>query len=142
MDITMKKLLLFANMLMLMSLALPAQESKKYNDAQNMPVVLQQEAYYPGGQAALLKYFRDNIRYPQEAIDNKISGEVMVSFEVMPDSSLQDITLISGVDYGVDEEVIRLFKDLKYAPSIQNGVKLKMNVMVTIPVRARSKTEQ
>ncbi|HRY33836.1 MAG TPA: TonB family protein [Bacteroidales bacterium] len=124
----------------LLSLTSLAQETRKqYNDAQNMPVVVQEEARFPAGMGALLKYFRDSLHYSQEAIDNRVNGQVMVSFDVMPDSSLSEIVVIDGVGFGVDEEVVRLFRQLKYAPSVQNGVIIKMNLMVTIPVRARPK---
>lgn len=135
----MKKSLLMLLLSVITALNLTGQETKKYNDKQNMPVVLEQEAFYPDGLPALFRYFRENIQYSQDAIDNKVFGEVMVSFDVLPDSSLKDITVLSGVGFGVDEEVVRLFKPLKYAPSVQNGVALKMNVIVTVPVRARYK---
>lgn len=123
-----------------LGISLQAQETKTYNDAQNIKVVLEQAAYYPQGEAALLMYFRDSIVYSQEAIAEKINGNVMVSFDVMPDSTLNDIVVFEGVGYGIDEEVVRLFQNLRYAPSLQNGVRLRMSLLVTIPVRARNKS--
>ncbi|MCX6272354.1 MAG: energy transducer TonB [Bacteroidetes bacterium] len=135
----MKRIICITFIILITILPVFSQVTKPYNDKQNMPVVLEQEAYYPAGMPALYKYFRDNITYTREAIEMKITGEVMVSFDVLTDSTLLDITLLSGVGYGIDEQVVGLFKPLKYAPSIQNGVKLKMNVIVTIPVRAKAK---
>ena len=127
-------------LLMIISFSSISQEVKKvYNDKQNMEVVLQQEAFYPSGEKALWKFFFKNMTYSQEAIDKKISGDVMVSFDVEIDSTITGVKVISGIGMGIDEEVVKLIKTLKYAPSIQNGVPLKMNVIVTIPVRARPK---
>jgi hypothetical protein len=34
----------------------------------------------------------------------------MVSFDVMPDSTLSDINVISGVGNGIDEQIVNLLK--------------------------------
>ena len=117
-----------------------AQQSKPktYNDSQNMKVVVEQDAQYPGGDNALLKYIRENIKYPEQSKGKVIDGEIMLSINVEPDSSLSGIVLIKGVGNGVDEEVISLIKPLKFAPSIQNGTKVKMNVIQSIPIRFRN----
>jgi protein TonB len=112
---------------------------KAYNDKQNMEVVLEREPAFPKGESALYKYFYDSLNFTQEAINFKIDGEVMASFDVLPDSSLSNVLIISGLGYGIDEEFIRLLKQLRYSPSIQNGVPLKANVIITLPVRARKK---
>jgi len=43
---------------------------------------------FPGGDAARLKYFRENFRYPQSAIDKRIQGTVFVTFVVETDGSI------------------------------------------------------
>ncbi len=117
-----------------------AQEKKNaYNDKQNISVILQKEPEFKGGEKALFKYFSDSLHYSNEAISKKIAGEVMVSFDIMPDSNLTNIKIFSGVGYGVDEEVVKLFKKIKFGPSIQNGVTLRMNMIISIPVRAAPK---
>jgi len=113
--------------------------TKKYDDSQNIDVVVEQEAHYPAGEEALFKYIYENIQYSEETRDIPIIGEVLLSFDVGFDSTLSDITVISGVGYGIGEEIARLLKPLKYAPSIQNGIKVKMNLMLTVPIRVRNK---
>jgi len=56
------------------------------------------------------KYLKTNLKYPAAAIDNNISGEVIVSFTVNSDSSLSDFKIDKGIGFGCDEELIRLIK--------------------------------
>jgi len=102
----------------------------------NFNVVKQQEPYYPAGDQALYSYISNNIIYSDSAKAKLIDSNVMVSFDVLPDSTLSNILIISGPGYGINDEVLRLFKPLKYAPGMMNGVKIKMNTMLSIPVRA------
>ena len=60
----------------------------------------------------------------------------MVSFDVMPDSSLTNLAVLSGINKGIDEEILQLVKNLKYVPGIENGTVTKMNVILTVNVRA------
>lgn len=103
----------------------------------NFTVVTQQEPFFPAGDQALYTYLFNNIHYSDSAIAKKISGNVMISFDVMPDSTLANTIVLSGVGYGIDEEIIRLLEKLKYAPGIQTGQATKMNVILMVPIRAK-----
>jgi hypothetical protein len=135
----MKSFSILFFLLVLPALIMAQVPKKAYNNKQNMEVVLEREPAFPKGESALYKYFYDSLNFTQEAINFKIDGEVMASFDVLPDSSLSNVLIISGLGYGIDEEFIRLLKQLRYSPSIQNGVPLKANVIITLPVRARKK---
>ncbi|MBU0488794.1 MAG: energy transducer TonB [Bacteroidetes bacterium] len=108
--------------------------SSQTTDAQNMKVEMNQEAQYPGGDSELFMYIFRNVKYPETANGHNIQGEVMVSFNVEPDSSLSDIKVLGGLGYGIDEAIIEVMKPLKFSPSVQNGTKVKMNMMINVPV--------
>lgn len=108
----------------------------KNPDDVNIKIRTQQEPFFPGGDQALFTYFYNNIKYSDDAKAKKINGDVLLSFYVMPDSTLADIKMLSGVDEIIDSEVIRVLSQLKYAPGIQNNTKTKMNVILTVPVKA------
>ena len=110
---------------------------KKSSDNINFTFKTDQEPYYPKGDAEFITFFYKNIKFSDEAIDNKLSGEVMVSFDVMPDSTLADINILKGVDSFIDAEVLRILKEIKYAPGIIDGEKAKMNVILYIPIKAQ-----
>lgn len=113
-----------------------AQNKEPYNDKQNMAVVTEQEPFYPKGDTELYKYVLHAINYTEEAKQKFIEGEVMLSFDVLPDSTINNIVVISGVCCGINEEVQRVVKTLKFAPAMQNGIKMRMNVMMNFPVKA------
>jgi TonB family protein len=89
------------------------------NDPQNMTVNTDAEPFYPKG-----------------AKDKLVTGEVLMSFDVNPDSTVTNAIVISGPGFGVNEEVKALVEKLKFAPAVQNGVKVRMNVMMNFPVKA------
>lgn len=109
-------------------------DTKKYDNSQNMEVALNQDAHYVDGDQALFEYIYKNVQYPDKAKGKALKGEILLSFNVETDSTLSDVSIISGVGYGADEEVKRLIESLKFAPSIQNGMKVKMNLMLSVPV--------
>lgn len=109
--------------------------------SQNMTVTLEQEPYFPAGENALYRYFYDNLKYSDEAKAAELKGIIILGFDVETDSTLSNIGVIQGIGYGIDEQIVLLMKPLKYAPSIQNGFKLKMNMILNIPIRAPKKVE-
>jgi len=105
-------------------------------DKQNIKVVANAEPTYPKGDNALYTYVYMNLKYSPESIKKYIAGEVTISFDVKADSTVTNAMIISGVGYGVDEEVKKLIQTLKFSPGMQNGMAIKMNTMYTFPVKA------
>jgi TonB family protein len=104
-------------------------------DKQNMQVTTQ-DAFYPKGDQALYTYIMYNVKYPEESIKKYIEGTVELSFDVMPDSTVKNAKIISDVGYGVGDAVKNLLETLKFAPAIQMGMKVKMNMIMDFPVKA------
>lgn len=118
--------------LMIFTFVMFAQEKKD----QNMKVVTDSEPLYPKGEQALYMEVMYKTKYPEEAIKKYVEGQVTLSFDVKTDSTVSNVIVISGVGNGVDEEVKKLVEKLKFAPAVQNGVRVKMNTMYTFPVKA------
>ena len=94
---------------------------------------VEQMPEFPGGEAALMKYINDNIRYPVMAIENGVQGRVTVQFVVTKDGSVGNVTVLRGVDRNLDEEAVRVCKTLpKFIPGKQNGQ--PVNVWFTLPI--------
>lgn len=102
----------------------------------NFKVVQQQQAQYPGGMQALQDYYNQNMTYTEEAKSHRIYGEVMLSVDVMPDSTLTNIIVLQGQGYGIDEEVVRLLKPMKFSPAVSNNVVIRSNIIISINVKA------
>lgn len=88
---------------------------------------------FPGGQLALRRYIAEHIVYPAVARENGIQGTVYLRFEVTRTGEIGKVQLQKGVDPLLDEEAIRVIKELpKFTPGEQNGK--KVNVWYSIPV--------
>ena len=114
---------------------LSAQE-KSSADKQNMTVTTSQDAFYPKGEQALYTYIMYHVPYSEESKKKYAEGNVELSFDVMPDSTIKNTKVISDVGYGVGEEVKKLVEKLKFAPAIMMGVKVRTNVIMDFPVKA------
>lgn len=86
----------------------------------------------PGnGKESFQDYLRANMIYPKIALDNKIEGSVTVEFSVNKEGQLSDFSVIKGIGYGCDEELIRLIKSgPQWTPTSRNGIALEEKVKV------------
>ncbi|MFK7924295.1 MAG: energy transducer TonB [Bacteroidia bacterium] len=84
--------------------------------------VVDQMPSYPGGIKAMSRYFRKNFRYPGQAREAGVDGQVFVRFVVRADGSLTDITVFRGLGHGCDEEAIRLVRNMpSWEPGLYQG---------------------
>jgi len=111
--------------------------SQETQDPKNMKVQMNQEAHYPEGDNEMFMYIFRNVQYPENITNKPVHGNVTLSFNVETDSTLTGFVVISGVGQGIDEAIIEAMKKMKFAPSVQNGTKVKMNMMLSIPVYIR-----
>jgi TonB family protein len=94
---------------------------------------VEEQPTFPGGQAAMVNYIRNNINYPAEARKNNIQGRVITSFVVGKDGKISDAKVLRGIGYGADEEAVRLINAMpKWRPGVQNG--RTVQVQYTIPI--------
>jgi len=90
---------------------------------------------YPGGKAAFQDFIRKNLRYPKEALKNKIEGTVYVKYKVDGLGKVIDVTITKSVGYGCDEEAERVVRLLKYEKAKNRGFR----VVATMRTRIRFK---
>ena len=88
---------------------------------------------FPGGEAALMTYIRDNITYPATAADKNIQGKVVVQFVVDTAGQVGDVKVLRSVDADLDREAVRVVQTLpKFIPGTRLGK--PVNVWYTLPV--------
>ena len=88
---------------------------------------------YPGGQIAMMKYIMENIKYPKQAMKERIQGRVTVRFIVEKDGSISDVKPILSVHPLLNKEAVRVVESMpKWTPGKQNGkpVRVRFNVPV------------
>ena len=96
-------------------------------------VVVEQQPEFPGGNAAMMKFLSDNIRYPVIAQENGIQGRVICNFVVERDGSITDVQVVRGVDPSLDREAVRVIQQMpRWAPGKQHDSAVR--VRFTLPV--------
>ena len=111
-----------------------APETPKHVEETKIFTVVEQMPLFPGGDAALMAYLRDNIHYPTVAAENGVQGRVVVGFVVERDGSITDVNVLRSVDPSLDREAMRVVKGMpRWTPGKQNGsaVRVKYQVPVT-----------
>ena len=95
---------------------------------------VEQMPQFPGGDAELMKFLRDNIVYPAMAQENNVQGKVIVHFVVTKTGDIGEVKVVKSVDRDLDNEAVRLVKKLpKFIPGRMNGQ--AVNVWYTLPVQ-------
>lgn len=97
--------------------------------------VVEQQASFPGGEAALSRFLYENIKYPAQAVQANIEGVVYLKFVVNKQGQISDIKVISSPSPLLDKEAIRVLKlgnMPKWNPARNNGK--PVNAYFTLPV--------
>ena len=96
-------------------------------------VVVEEQPEFPGGQAAMMKFLSDNIKYPVIAQENGIQGRVICNFVVERDGSITDVQVVRGQDPSLDREAVRVIQQMpRWKRGKQRGSAVR--VRFTLPV--------
>lgn len=88
---------------------------------------------FVGGQDSLTVYLKNNLRYPTQAYQAKITGKVMVRFVVGSNGEISKSEIISGIGYGCDEEALRVVNLFpKWIPGRQSGKNVAVQQILPI----------
>lgn len=100
-----------------------------YNNVEEKP-------QFPGGDAAMMKWLSDHVRYPAMAQENNIQGRVVLSVVIDQTGSIGDVRVMRSRDPDLDKEAVRVVKTLpRFIPGKINGTPVK--VYYTIPITFR-----
>lgn len=88
-----------------------------------------------------IKWVNQHVKYPVKAIEQSISGKVLVSFVISKTGAVKDVRIAKGADPVLNEEALRVIKAMPaWTPGKQKGK--VVNVAYTIPVNfSISKTD-
>ena len=106
-------------------------DDKIYEVCEQMPI-------FEGGDAALLKYLTDSVKYPELAKKHGVQGRVVIGFIVEKDGSLTDVKVLRHVDIALDAEALRVVKGMpKWIPGCQDEqlVRVRYNVPVSFRLK-------
>lgn len=118
--------------------------SEETEDETIMPLVDQSKVYpsaevapqFPGGEAAMMRWISEHLKYPLMAQENNIQGRVIVGFTVTKTGKPEDFRIIRGKDQDLDKEALRVVKTLP--DFIPGKIKsIPVDVTYTIPITFR-----
>ncbi|MFY0626850.1 MAG: energy transducer TonB [Reichenbachiella sp.] len=74
-----------------------------------------------------------NLVYPEEALENQISGDVVLSFNVARTGQIENIKVVTGIGSGCDEEAKRLIQDSgRWKPATLNNEPIEATTTFTV----------
>jgi len=82
-------------------------------------------------------YFNNKLKYPEQALENKVEGLVFVRFTVNEFGGIEDPMIMRSVGFGCDEEAIRLVESMNemeesWIPGKQEGELVKVFYDISI----------
>ena len=90
------------------------QESSAPEPGQNpdeIMVVVEDLPTFQGGDIkAFEAWVQERVKYPDDAAENNIEGDVFIMFMVEPDGSLSNVAILRGVHPSLDYEAMRVVK--------------------------------
>ncbi|MCL2301761.1 MAG: energy transducer TonB [Lentimicrobiaceae bacterium] len=87
-----------------------------------------------GGFEAMYAFLQQNLRYPEVARNNGISGQVFIEFVVERDGSISNVRVLVGVYPELDQEAVRVVRMMpKWKPGRQMGKPVR--TFYQIPIR-------
>ena len=109
------------------------QEQMQEDNSQAVFTIVEEQASFPGGMDALGKFLRENMKYPEQARKDGVSGHVYVEFIIEKDGSISDAKVAKGIGAGCDAEAIRIIENSpKWQPGTQNGEIVRQKMMLPI----------
>jgi len=130
------------------SLGIKTEQSAKQIDLEEAPpppATIINEAGHPytyvesmpkfaDGQEAMYQFIYSNLKYPELAKKNEISGQVIVQFVVSKEGEIKNAKVVRGLGSGCDEEALRLINSMpRWKPGMHNGSPVP--VTFTLPIR-------
>jgi TonB family protein len=111
--------------------AVPQAEKEKY-------VVVESYPEFPGGGEAMVAWISANIKYPAEAVKEKITGKVYVNFVVDKEGKVKNAVVSKSVSPLLDAEAKRVISSMPdWKPATQAGKPVE--VLFNVPVEFRLK---
>ena len=103
--------------------------------------IVDQMPEFPGGMEAMMEYVVDNVKYPQDAINEGKSGRVFVSFVVERDGHISNVKVLKGVCESIDKEAVRVVSSMpRWYAGMHKGEPVRVSYTLPIKFQARDLT--
>ena len=103
-------------------------------DGERAFVVVEQMPQYPGGEPEIMKFIKENLKYPEEAKKKNIQGTLIVNFVIDKEGKVRNPRVMRSPDESMSVEALRVLNLMPaWSPGKQGGKAVP--VSYTIPVR-------
>ncbi len=95
--------------------------------------VIEEKPEFPGGEEAMMKWIAANVKYPEIAKENGVTGKVFIQFVIDKDGKVTDVQVLRGVDSYLDKEALRVVSAMPaWTPGKQRGKTVKVSFQLPI----------
>jgi TonB family protein len=96
-------------------------------------VVVEGLPEFPGGTDAMAAWINSNLKYPADAVKNKITGKVLVNFLVTTKGKIENVVVIKSVSPVLDAEAKRVISSMPdWKPGMQAGKNVPVQMQVPV----------
>ena len=131
----MRRIIFLAALWMLASMAFAQQgkSSTAATDSSGLFIDYEENAQFPGGDKACMKWIQEHIKYPESCCINIPQGRVVVSFIVEKDGTIDSISVKRSPDPLLSKEAIRVVSEMpKWKPARWDGKVIRSRYFLPI----------
>lgn len=114
--------------------------SVEKSDAVPVLEVVEEQAQFPGGPSAMMKFINENLVYPDSALAKGIEGIVVVEFIVLENGKLCDFKILRDIGGGCGEETVKVFQIMPdWEPGKQRNVPVRVKMRAPVKFKFSKK---
>ena len=100
-------------------------------------------AEFNGGMEAMQNYLANAIKYPENAVENKIQGTVFVQAVVTEKGKVSQVEILRGVSPEIDAEAIRVFEEMPdWIPAKKDAEAVASTIILPLKFLLKDKEEE
>lgn len=109
------------------------QQETESDEVVNFYVIENKPEFPVGGVEGLNKWISQNVKYPEIAKENGVTGKVFVQFVIDKDGKVTNVEVVRSVDPYLDKEAVRVVKSMPdWKPGSQRGKPVKVSFNIPI----------
>lgn len=94
---------------------------------------------FPGGEAVLMQYLAANVKYPDDAVKERIQGRVIIRLVIDKDGTVTDMEFLKKVHPSLDKEAMRIVEKMaaeyKWIPGRVEGKVVRVSYNFPVSFR-------
>ena len=101
------------------------------------------QPWFEGGPKAMKQFVAENLRYPQEALEQRLEGTVSVRYDIDHKGNVVDAKIIGhALGHGFEEEAIRLVMSMTFKVDKPRGLRVVYHNTIQIHFKLPQEVEQ